>query len=316
MATRVFYTSDIHGSEKCFKKFLSAGKFYKAQILIMGGDITGKMIVPIVGTGQGRYELTFLGIKHRLKKEEELLDFEQRIRDSGYYPFRTSAGEMKELDADPEKREQLFLKLMIESVRGWMELADKKLKDQDVKCFLNTGNDDRFEIDPIIQNCGVLTMPEGRVLMLDDRHEMISTGFSNPTPWNCPRDIPEDELLEKIEKMVSEVRDMSNCIFNMHVPPYDTTIDEAPRLDKNLTPIRSGSGELMMESVGSKAVRIAIEKHQPLVGLHGHIHEGKGKSAIGKTVVLNCGSEYSEGILHGVILELENKKMKYQFTTG
>ena len=316
MATRIFYTSDIHGSEKCFKKFLSTGKFYKANVLIMGGDITGKMIVPIVGTGQGRHQLTFLGIRHRLKKEEELLDFEQRIRNSGYYPFRTSPDEMKELDADPEKMERLFLKLMTESVRGWMELAEKKLKDQDTKCFFNTGNDDRFEIDRIIQDSSVFTMPEGKVLMLDERHEMISTGFSNPTPWNCPRDIPEEELLDKIERMTSEVSDMSNCVFNMHVPPYDTTIDEAPRLDKDLTPIRSGSGELMMEPVGSKAVRAAIEKHQPLVGLHGHIHEGKGKSTIGKTIILNCGSEYSEGILHGVLLELEDRKAKYQFTTG
>jgi Icc-related predicted phosphoesterase len=116
--------------------------------------------------------------------------------------------------------------------------------------------------------------------------------------------------------MVSKVHDMRNCIFNLHVPPYDCGLDTCPKLDENLKPVYAGS-EIMTISSGSKAVRNAIEKHQPVLGLHGHIHESRGFVKIGRTLCLNPGSEYTEGMLRGVVVDLDEKGVKnYLLTVG
>ena len=73
----------------------------------------------------------------------------------------------------------------------------------------------------------------------------------------------------------------------------------------------------ILTSVGSTAVRSAIEKFQPLLGLHGHIHESKGSIKIGRTLCVNPGSEYSEGVLKGVMMNLDEKGVRsFQFTSG
>jgi Icc-related predicted phosphoesterase len=158
--------------------------------------------------------------------------------------------------------------------------------------------------------------PNDQVVALDDKHEMASLGYSNITPWRCPRDIPEEELSKKIEALIAQVKNMPNCIFNFHCPPYDTGIDTAPHLDQNLKPVFK-AGEVEMIPVGSKSTRKAIEQHQPLLGLHGHIHESKGAFKIGRTICLNPGSEYSEGMLRGALVDLHDKGLKnYVLTTG
>ena len=48
---QLYYASDVHGSDVCWRKFLGAGRFYGVQALIMGGDLTGKAIVPITVDG-------------------------------------------------------------------------------------------------------------------------------------------------------------------------------------------------------------------------------------------------------------------------
>jgi hypothetical protein len=107
--------------------------------------------------------------------------------------------------------------------------------------------------------------------------------------------------------MVKKVKDIQNSIFVLHSPPYDSDIDEAPELDKNMTPIDGGQ---QLIHVGSTAVRDIIMEKQPLLGLHGHIHEARGASTLSRTLCINPGSEYSEGILDGVVVELEKNKVK------
>ncbi len=68
---RVFFATDIHGSDVCWRKFLNAGKFHKADVLIMGGDMTGKAMVPIVANGSN-WELELQGQRHVLTTEDEL----------------------------------------------------------------------------------------------------------------------------------------------------------------------------------------------------------------------------------------------------
>jgi len=312
---RVFFASDIHGSEKCFMKFLNAGRVYKANVVILSGDITGKMIVPIVEESSGTFTVDFLGRK-AIKSREELGILEKRIRDSGYYPYCTNEKEIEELSADKGKVNELFLHVMAESVKRWVEIAEERLQGTGIKCFVSPGNDDHFVVDPILNSTRYIMNPEGKVVNVDDDHEMVTLAYSNITPWNSPRECTEDELAEKIQRMVSQVKDIQNCLFNFHCPPYNAHIDLAPRLDETLKPVSRG-GQIEMVPVGSVAVRSAIEKHQPLLGLHGHIHESKGAEKIGRTLCLNPGSEYTEGILRGVIIDLDKDKVRsYLFTSG
>lgn len=312
---KIFFASDVHGSEVCFKKFLNAGKVYEADAIILGGDLTGKMIVPIVRQGR-RYVSEFSGRTWNISSDEELDGLSKMIRDSGYYPYVTYEREMEELNADITRVNELFSNLMVETMRRWIKIANERLKGTNISCYITPGNDDRFAIDKVLEEGECVKNPEGKVALVKGEYEMISTGFSNPTPWKTPREITEDELEKKIEEMTSKIKDMRKCIFNVHCPPYNTTIDTAPQLDENLK-IVTRAGQMLMIPAGSVAVRNSIKKHQPLLGLHGHIHESRGAVKIGKTLCLNPGSEYNEGILRGVIVNLKDANVKsYLFTSG
>lgn len=314
--TRVFYATDIHGSEKCFGKFLNAAKFYKASVLILGGDITGKVMVPIIETSTGNWTVNLLGTRYELRAEQELLDLEKKVRFSGYYPFRTTKTEMDELSSDEMKLDEVFSQVMTKTLERWIRIAEEKLRPQDVKCFISGGNDDRFDIKPVLRSSDYIIDPEDQVVSIDEHHEMITSGYTNITPWNCPRDIPEEDLYKRIAAMADAVKNMSSCIFNLHCPPHDAGIDSASELDKDLKPV-TRSGQPSEIPAGCKAVREAIEKYQPLLGLHGHIHEARGEARVGRTVCLNPGSEYGEGILRGVIVDLGDEGVKsWQFTSG
>jgi Icc-related predicted phosphoesterase len=314
--TKLFFTTDLHGSDICYRKFLGAARFYQVDVLIVGGDITGKEIVSLIEQSDGGYAATVQGRERRVNGREEVEKLEQTIADLGSYPFRTSKSQMESLAGDKDKLNELFSQLINDRMKRWLALAEKHLKGTKIRCYVCPGNDDRFEIDPILDSSEFVVNPNDHLVELDDRHEMVSLGYSNITPWKCPRDIPEAELGKKIEALTAQVKNMPNCIFNFHCPPYDTGIDTAPHLDENLKPIFK-AGEVEMIPVGSKSVRSAIEKNQPLLGLHGHIHESKGTFKIGRSICLNPGSEYSEGMLRGALVHLHDKGLKnYVLTTG
>ena len=306
----------MHGSEVCFSKFLSAAKFYQVDVLILGGDITGKMIVPLVQESDGTWTGEFQEIPQVAKTVQELELLEKNIRFSGYYPYRTVPAEMEKLQHDKKLVSELFSKVMVDGVGRWVALAEERLKGTKVKCYISPGNDDRFEIDNILKASSIVLYPEDNVVKIDDDHEMITTAWTNFTPWHSPRETSEEKLAEMLEAMISKVQNMENCIFNLHCPPNNTSIDVAPELDETMKPVADGGGVNMVH-VGSVAVRSAIEKHQPLLGIHGHIHESRGFAKIGRTICINPGSEYSEGILRGAIINIDEKKVKnYMLTQG
>ncbi len=309
MTTKVFFATDLHGSEKCFLKFVNAAKFYKANTLIMGGDITGKMIIPIIREPNGKYHATLMESKRTAGSNEELQQLQRTIRFAGYYPYLTNPREMEELQADDSKVQAIFKETMLNTVKEWVQLAEERLEESGVSIYITGGNDDIAEIEGIIGGSSYVIDPEDKVVEIDGRFEMISTGWSNPTPWKTARECSEEQLASKIEKMAAQVKDMKNCIFNLHVPPIDSGIDTCPKLDENLKPVIAG-GEIVMTAGGSTSVRKAIETYQPLLGLHGHIHEAKGFSKIGRSLCLNPGSEYSEGILRGALVELDEGSVK------
>ena len=313
--TTIFFATDIHGSERCFMKFVNAAKFYQANVLILGGDITGKALVPIVRRN-GSYHASFLGQDATLTTEKELEDFEKQVRHAGAYPHRTTPDEMAALEADRSLVDALFTRLMVESVQRWCEIAAERLKGTDVRCYIDAGNDDEPEIVAVLKQASYVEMPEGRVIQIDDEHEMVSAGFANITPWRAPRDIPDEDLAALIESMASKLQAPERAVFNVHVPPYATGLDIAPLLDENLKPIIVG-GDIATGPVGSKAVRAAIERYQPLLSLHGHIHESRAVGKLGRTTCINPGSEYGDGILRAALVNLKgNKLQSYQLVTG
>jgi uncharacterized protein len=314
--TRLFFVTDVHGSDRCFRKFINAGKFYNASVLILGGDITGKMIVPIVKQPDGTYKCEFGGTQYNLKSQEQVNETVKNIKDSGFYPYIAEPKDVEELSAKPELVHELFKKLMVESIDGWMKLAEERLKGTGIKCYVSPGNDDYFEIDKALDSATYVINPEEKTVYIDDEHEMITLGYANHTPWNSPREVDEDVLQQKIDKMISQVKNMKTTLFNLHVPPINTVIDQAPKLDATLKPVISG-GSIVMTSAGSTAVRASIEKHQPLAGIHGHIHESRGMVKIGQTMCFNPGSEYNSGILKGLLCDVDKDKVKsYMLTSG
>ena len=312
--TKLFFATDIHGSDICWKKFLNAGKFYGVDVLILGGDMTGKAVVPFIHQGGKNYKVTLLEQDFPVTNEEELADMQKRVRSRGYYPYLTNPDEIDELEKDPDKVHSIFLQEVLKVVQQWMDIADDKLKDTDMKVYCCPGNDDMDEVDEIIRASKRAILAEGQVISIDEHHEMIASGWSNRTPWDTHREEDEEQLKVRYEAMISRLKNPHNAIFNIHVPPFKSGLDEAPELDKDLRPVLAGQS---LKPVGSTALRKVIEDTKPLLSLHGHIHEGRGSTRIGKTLCINPGSMYEQGTLLGAIVSLgKNKIENYVLTSG
>ncbi len=312
---RLFFATDIHGSEICWKKFLNAGKFYKADVLVLGGDMTGKALVPITAQADGTFKVTLLQQEFVLRDEAEVREMERRVSSRGYYPFRCTPDELAELSANPAKLDAFFRRQMHRVLEQWMELAAERLRGTGIRCFACPGNDDEAEVDEIIRAADHVELAEGRAVDLGDGFKMISTGWSNITPWKTYREASEPELLARIEAMITPDLDLHRTVFNLHCPPYGSNLDDAAEIDEHLN-IKDAGRSLV--PVGSTAVRDAILKYQPLLSLHGHIHEGKGTARLGKTLAINAGSLYEQGVLQGALIELDPRKgiKSYTLTTG
>ena len=300
---RVFFATDIHGSDICWRKFLNAGKFHKADVLIMGGDMTGKAMVPIVQAANG-WDVTLQEQPIHLADEDELVAMEKRISGRGYYPVRLTRDELDTWAADPTLMEARFKAEMLASVERWMALADERMAGSGIRVIVSPANDDMFEIDPIIDRAEIVELGEANTIQLDG-FSLISTGWANPTPWNTFRELPEPELRERIDGLVAQVADPHRAIFNFHAPPYGSNLDNAPKLDPEMNYVAGGQA---LVPVGSRAVRESILAYGPPLSLHGHIHEGKGAVKIGSTLAVNPGSSYEDGVLQAAIVDLDEKK--------
>lgn len=319
--TRLFYATDIHGSERTYRKFINAGKFYNVNVLIMGGDISGKLLIPIIKESNGHYRATLQGEIRHIESEDELKNLIEKIGILGFYYQIMDEDEMKTMQADPKLVNELFHKLARQRLDDWVDLAETRLKGTGIKCFVTGGNDDDPEVLEAIhkQNTESFFACEGQVALVDNDHSMISVGYSTPTPWKTPREISDEKLWDFIEDMVAKVPDLSHAIFNFHDPPRDSTLDTCPMLDWNTdppTPIVKG-GQIVMHGAGSQSVRRAIETHQPMLGLHGHIHESQAVMKIGRTTCINPGSEYGEGFLRGCLINIcDGNVESFQMTNG
>lgn len=305
--TRFMFATDLHGSETVWRKFLNCSKHFDLDALVLSGDMTGKIMVPIVKRKDGRYNATLLG-KDYVLGEKDLEEFQKKVRMISYIPYITTPEEAAEIGSNEEKREKLFERLEGEIVKYWLTLIPDRVPDK-CKIIISPGNDDKFSIDEVIKSDPRVTFGEEEVVALDEEHEVLCCGWSNPTPFDSPRECSEEELFDKLEAVVAKVNNLKTSVFCIHVPPYDSQLDMAPKVDENLNVIVAG-GKPQMIPVGSKTVRKIIEKYQPLLGLHGHIHESPGFVMIGRTECLNPGSEYGEGVFKGYLVEIDGPNIK------
>jgi Icc-related predicted phosphoesterase len=308
---KIFFVTDIHGSNLCYRKYLNALKVYNVDVGILLGDLTGKVLVPLVEKAGGGWETTLMGTHREINTQGELDEMKKTIEMLGYYWVHQTPDEFKAYRDDPQKVDSLFKELMMSRLCEWIDLADERLAETGYKVFMAPGNDDHFEVDRIISDSKVIVNCNNKNVMVGD-HEMITFSWTNPTPWNTPREKTDEELEPMLEELISTVRDKSNAIFNFHAPPYGFALDLAPELSKDL--VQAADRKI---HVGSRAVAKMIEKYQPLIGLHGHIHESRGAQKVKRTLIINPGSEYSEGILKGAMIVLDKGKVKdYVFTSG
>jgi uncharacterized protein len=312
--TKIYFATDVHGSEQCFRKFLNAGIAYRPDVMVLGGDVAGKAVQAIDDLGSGRYQTTFRGHSYAISTPEELARVERLISDLGYYPYVCPPGELDQRIADGSV-ESLLEELMERRLGDWMVLADERLRRSSIPVFWMLGNDDPPLLAGVLDRAPWGEHAEGRVLEIDG-YSLVSWGFSNPTPWASFREQSEEELTARYDELFAGVADPHRSVFNAHVPPYDSGLDSAPMLDAQLT-VEQAGGQVKLGPVGSTAVRAAIERYQPLVSLHGHVHESAGFRRIGSTLAVNPGSDYGTGALNGAILTLAGDRLKaHQLVRG
>lgn len=319
--TTVFYATDVHGSERTWRKFLNAAAFYKADVLVMGGDVMGKLAIPVIREAGGTHRATIHGRVEHLETDAEVAATRNRIADLGFYDTVVDEEEYRAIRADESAIDGLWQRLAGERLERWIAMAEERLGPAGIRCYVSGGNDDLTEVMTSLPASGTRSFLgcEGRVVPLADDLHMISLPYVNPTPWHTPREAPEEQLAEMIEEMVAGLPDTSRAIFNFHAPPHESTLDTCPQLDASTDPPSQvvRGGQPVMYGAGSTAVRAALERHQPLLGLHGHIHESQSAARMGRTLCINPGSEYGEGVLRGCLITIADGTVKgYQMTTG
>jgi uncharacterized protein len=310
---RLFFVSDIHGSEVCFRKFLAAAKVYEPDVLLLGGDFAGKAIVPVLTRGD---ELsTLIDGTETVVPASQYDQLAADITKRGFYPVRMDQAEFERLRADPAALEQLFRAEIAGQARRWCDLASERL-DPKVRIIITPGNDDPWEADTVFDDSDRVEFPSLRTCEVGP-FTMASLGIVPTTPWNTERESSEQDLARRIDDMLEPLPEGTKLIMNFHCPPYASTLDDAPELDATLKPVIRG-GRPSIVPVGSHAVRDAIKKYQPAVALHGHIHESRGVQRIGRTLCINPGSDYSSGVLRGAVVDLaeDGTCLDFLLTTG
>lgn len=311
----IYFATDIHGSERCFLKFLNAGKAYGAHAVILGGDVTGKALVPVVQQAGGTWQVTLFGKLETANDEAALAEIEKRIRSLGFYPYRTTPDEHAHMAADAAYLGRVFNEVMRTSAERWVDMADSRLRAAGLPCLVMPGNDDIPEVKDVLTQGSWLTQAEGHVLELGP-YQVLSLGYSTVTPWSSPRELTEEEMADHLAKLTDQIQPGKPVIFNVHNPPADSGTDLAFKLTKEMR-IETAGGDPVRTPVGSHAVRAAIERVQPVLSLHGHIHESRAMSSIGRTKVCNPGSLYPDGMLQGVLVTLDGDKVKgFKFVSG
>ena len=312
-ALRLYFATDVHGSDRCFRKFLAAADSYEADVLVLGGDIAGKGLVPI-RSHNGTLTAKVRGEAVTVPRSEEQT-LRAEINRLGFYCVIAADSEFERMEQEKPYLEAAFERAIVDQIEGWCRLAEERLASK-VRCIITPGNDDPRSIDAVLRAASRIESPEAEICDLGPVL-MASCGDVTPTPWNTEREYSEEELGARLEKILEPAPAGNKMVVNFHCPPYGSGLDFAAELDANLLPVIRG-GRPSIVPVGSKAVRDVIKRHQPVVGLHGHIHESRAAQKIGASMCLNPGSDYTADILRGAIVDFaeDGSFIDFLFTTG
>jgi Icc-related predicted phosphoesterase len=312
---KIFFAADAHGSTEVWKKWLNAANIHKPDVLMLCGDLTAKSLVPII-CNKNKYTCHYFDKKWDLKTEDEIREMEERLASVGVLSLRCTQEEVEELQTDEKKVAKVIHEAILRRMEEWLDLLVIRVDTTNRIVVVMPGNDDATEVDQLIKKCkdGGIIYPLEEIIEIMG-HELVSLAHVTPTPWDTPREWKEEQFQKEIDRLMERVKNPRKSIFNFHIPPHGTSLDNAPELTKDLR-IKSDLGQILMAHVGSKAVRAAIEKYQPLLGLHGHIHESDGYEKLGETVIINPGSEYEKGILRGCIIEVNEDKVISYWRVG
>jgi Icc-related predicted phosphoesterase len=312
---RIFFASDFHGSEVCFRKFLGAARVFGADALVLGGDLTGKVLVPILRESTG-YSVCLGSESMFVESEAELAEVKRSLSDSGRYAAVVEPDALQRVAGDEEFREQLLRDAAVAQVSRWVEEAEQVLLPLGVECYVMAGNDDRLEVVEVLSASRFVVNHDERIVSIRGVVPLVGLGASNPTPFRSPRELPEPEIAARLNGLLQRLPDPGQAILNAHCPPFGTGLDLAPEIGPDKEIISYG-GQPRMVPVGSTAVLEAIKRYQPLLGLHGHCHDSRHRCNIGSTTCVNPGSSYSQGFLEGVVIDIESGKIgNCQFVNG
>ena len=306
MSTVLYYASDIHGSDVLWRKFINAGKYYDAQVLVMGGDITGKAVVPVVDTGSGYRVQEVTG--GQLLDEDALPAVEKRVRDMGFYPYRLREDELEAIYADEAAVDEVFAKVMRDSLAAWLQLAETRLAGTGTRLYVMIGNDDDVTLREVLAASKVAVDPEDQVVEIGEGFTMYSCGWTNRTPWNTPREMPEDEFEVHLEGHLVGLERPERAVFNFHCPPYGTGLDRAPLLDDTLKPIvRAGAVEIDLRGLHGGAPRHRAPPARPGPA-RPHPRIARCRAKLGKTLLHQHGQRVRRGRTARGLVTLDAKK--------
>jgi len=155
--------------------------------------------------------------------------------------------------------------------------------------YAQIGNMDQPEITSYLEAKGWNIHAKGKQLAEDIG--IMGVGYSTPTPFMTPAEVPDDRLGEWLKEGYEYVKHLPKLILVAHDPPYGS---KAARLSSG-------------ENVGNKSVLEFIRRFQPDICLTGHIHEAESEDFIGKTKVLNPGMF---GLGGYVMIQVKDEKLE------
>jgi hypothetical protein len=309
MIRKLLFAADLHGSEIVFKKIFSCAKTNNVDAIIISGDLTGSIVVPIIADGD-KYFCKSFGSNINIDGSE-LNEFKENISNTGAYPIIISQREYEELLKSIQIDKNKLTNLVEIRLSKWVAYAEEISNELNIRVLMMSGNSDPYDIDKIIGKSKIIRNPDYATIELFKLYSIVGESNANKSPFNCLRDIDDEELYKKIKKKVDRIdqKDMGTAIFVFHAPPFNSTLDNAIEVDKNLKPVLMG-GHAMTKPAGSRGVRKIIENYQPMLSLHGHMHESSAVAKIGRTLCVNPGSEYSCGIMRALLIYLEKDSVK------
>lgn len=299
----ILFASDFHGSSLCFQTFINLAVELRVTAAIVGGDLTGKYPTFVTRVGD-HWEATIGDVRRIAASDEEFHQLKQDIENVGGYPRVVTDYEFERLRNDQPSIDRVVAEEAPVRLRNWLAFADQTLAGPGVRLILMCGNDDPWELDQIIADFPSVGNPDSAPILLEG-HYIVGESTAYKTPWGCPRDREEPAIADRINAKLEKVPlpSRKQAIFVFHCPPKDTPLDQAYGTDaKQRTAV--SAGQALLKSAGSSAVRAAIERYEPLLSLHGHIHEAEGFCKLGRTLCFNPGSEYAHGVLRAWLIHL------------